>query len=120
MLYEVITFWSQAQEPIVVIEYPNMNILYRGYSNKVILAVSDADMDKIILTGENRITSYNVCYTKLLRLKKNWKNTLNCTKFRYCFPACMQNCIQEPLFSSVITSYSIHDTKLYDCRGCRD
>ncbi len=53
LFISLLSFWSQAQEPIVAIEYPNMNILYRGYSNKVILAVSDADMDKIILTGEN-------------------------------------------------------------------
>ena len=44
----------------------------------------------------SRITSYNVCYTKLLR------------------PHCWR--CKEPILFSVITSYSIHYTKLYDSR----
>ena len=53
-----------------------------------------------------RITSYNVCYTKLLR------------SFAATFPSartCPAGSIRRsPPRSSVITSYSIHYTKLYD------
>ena len=44
--------------------------------------------------GQGRITSYNVCYTKLLR-HSSWKSV---TTWARC----------------VITSYSIHYTKLYE------
>ena len=34
------------------------------------LLVSGVDVVEELLPGRDRITSYNVCYTKLLRLKK--------------------------------------------------
>ena len=79
------------------------------------------------LTKENvsRITSYNVCYTKLLRLGFNVENKLLLQPFSF-----YVNCFTLPdLFThvrymlytttpgmilTVITSYSIHYTKLYD------
>ena len=49
-----------------------------------------------------RITSYNVCYTKLLR----WR-----FKEKWIFNGWVQ---KNYWWSNVITSYSIHYTKLYD------
>ena len=46
--------------------------------------------------GSPRITSYNVCYTKLLRTS-------------------MSTNTRERIMGYVITSYSIHYTKLYEC-----
>ena len=55
-----------------------------------------------IPTGISRITSYNVCYTKLLRYRHSWHR----------YRVLPRNL---PLsYRHVITSYSIHYTKLYD------
>ena len=63
-----------------------------------------------------RITSYNVCYTKLLRFAKHIQQFLimffwECQKELFWFD-CIDNYI-------VITSYSIHYTKLYDYGCCK-
>ena len=51
----------------------------------------------------NRITSYNVCYTKLLRLRRGGRHG---DETRAGLPGAGR--------ISVITSYSIHYTKLYE------
>ena len=50
-----------------------------------------------------RITSYNVCYTKLLRVGTDYVSSSRPNPCTACFAHCY-----------VITSYSIHYTKLYD------
>ena len=57
--------------------------------------------DNVCRHQANRITSYNVCYTKLLRLTQEVK-ILNLSD------------ISQEIADFVITSYSIHYTKLYD------
>ena len=60
----------------------------------------------------SRITSYNVCYTKLLRLPPfQWPRQGRYREARKSRPL-QQNARQPP---HVITSYSIHYTKLYEC-----
>ena len=61
----------------------------------------------------SRITSYNVCYTKLLRNVDRTKTLLSILALQY------GEIIEESDLNiehkdSVITSYSIHYTKLYD------
>ena len=60
-----------------------------------------------IYAGMARITSYNVCYTKLLRSARCCASVLD--------PICMHPpCAVGRWGLFVITSYSIHYTKLYD------
>ena len=63
---------------------------------------------------ETRITSYNVCYTKLLRATAIAKADLIVTELAV-FSIGENGLILEEI-DSVITSYSIHYTKLYDGR----
>lgn len=42
-----------AQEPVAAIEQRDFNILYRGYDNKIKVAVSNNDGCEIIITGQN-------------------------------------------------------------------
>ena len=66
-----------------------------------------------------RITSYNVCYTKLLRGQR-WANVdveLECGSGVVPFEYSMKNkvhSVQWAMGLDVITSYSIHYTKLYE------
>ena len=71
----------------------------------------------------NRITSYNVCYTKLLRIvpADSWSTALQLIRAGKIdvLPAAMvsDNRLEFLSFTEpyvVITSYSIHYTKLYD------
>ena len=63
------------------------------------------------MTQDHRITSYNVCYTKLLRpLPTAGPLRLVLT----------QKGSGVDFFLFVITSYSIHYTKLYDFNGLHD
>ena len=64
-----------------------------------------------LLQSGRRITSYNVCYTKLLRI---WAPTYRTTR-PSCRPWRARCCCRGSMtFRRVITSYSIHYTKLYD------
>ena len=61
-----------------------------------------------------RITSYNVCYTKLLRARAEFQcdraaDSAAGARYQYDLVIQFHSCL-------VITSYSIHYTKLYDCR----
>ena len=72
-----------------------------------------------------RITSYNVCYTKLLRnfIDGFVFDVKDATKEFDVAVLIDSKCVaeikptmkQKHLFYDVITSYSIHYTKLYDC-----
>ena len=78
----------------------------------------------------DRITSYNVCYTKLLRRDSSLPWYVSPSRFacdyetiarmsdsrrmRYSSPSSVTS---VPLYFPVITSYSIHYTKLYDGVG---
>ena len=68
--------------------------------NSLELSYETIDSEAIL---NRRITSYNVCYTKLLR---NRPKSIRKNKSRYSYYALRYHC--------VITSYSIHYTKLYD------
>ena len=57
-----------------------------------------------------RITSYNVCYTKLLR------GTASCINAPRCRTRRTASAKARVSAQTVITSYSIHYTKLYDIR----
>ena len=68
-----------------------------------------------------RITSYNVCYTKLLRTMlpfiANFLNSSSMNGLLFCL--CRVKCFRFPVCGPghqkfVITSYSIHYTKLYE------
>ena len=60
MLYEVITTWKTYYDP---------EKLYTDKTDAQMQTIMDARMEEAI----RRITSYNVCYTKLLRLWcQNW------------------------------------------------
>ena len=53
----VISWNCSAQEPVGAIELPEMNILFRGYPNKVIPAVTNNDGRTLVLTAFNaRVT----------------------------------------------------------------
>ena len=71
----------------------------------------------------NRITSYNVCYTKLLRIWRaavaapfEWPETTNTSGFSAftLVRVAEMSLKSRGILSSVITSYSIHYTKLYE------
>ena len=73
----------------------------------------------------DRITSYNVCYTKLLRIKESRLVQIReAPATEYELRAIAQECLErakrhpdgfvEVEMPGVITSYSIHYTKLYD------
>lgn len=47
------SFQSFAQEPIGAIEAPELNVLYRGYPNKINVAVTNNDNREVVLTGSN-------------------------------------------------------------------
>ena len=64
----------------------------------------------------NRITSYNVCYTKLLRntfIEKNSEKKLLVTFYGINIEDRLRYLITTK-YPNVITSYSIHYTKLYE------
>ena len=78
----------------------------------------------LFLALKFRITSYNVCYTKLLRITTNGPdisvyydlaNNSNPDKFVLKGKAALGAEFYIP--SHVITSYSIHYTKLYDMKS---
>ena len=74
-----------------------------------------AVVEEGLAQGADRITSYNVCYTKLLRDDEQQSSTGRDAADR-CrgFPVhCPQTRVFGPL-PLVITSYSIHYTKLYE------
>ena len=87
------------------------------------------DISNMQLDGRHRITSYNVCYTKLLRLSTQRGLFGRRTGRRRALPV---SALREDLRRDsrgdvplsqpagdplrVITSYSIHYTKLYDSR----
>ena len=69
--------------------------------------------------GAPRITSYNVCYTKLLREASEWEEQISeeVKEDRWHrFMQVQQEISLEKMQAKVgvITSYSIHYTKLYD------
>ena len=72
---------------------------------------------KIGIRGEfddyRRITSYNVCYTKLLR-KDESGNTIPSQRLASGELAFVEVKKRSTIEAAVITSYSIHYTKLYD------
>ena len=70
-----------------------------NYQRRPIITKEDTEAMAFSKLG-SRITSYNVCYTKLLR-------------FKY-FTSSIKKLIIIELFVIVITSYSIHYTKLYE------
>lgn len=55
ILLIILSSFTYSQEPIVAVEFPELNILYRGYSNIVIPAVSNNDSSEIVLGGTNVI-----------------------------------------------------------------
>ena len=65
---------------------------------------------------ESRITSYNVCYTKLLRNISQYHGFQVCDTLVKETSLKLQNTFHHFVygFLAVITSYSIHYTKLYD------
>ena len=67
----------------------------------------DDGLDPMRLRVGRRITSYNVCYTKLLRVVTNKPENLTNPLLDRLGLAGRSAC-------TVITSYSIHYTKLYD------
>ena len=75
---------------------------YYGYAAQVSAAC-------VRIEQASRITSYNVCYTKLLRVSPR------------CISSVPSNCAshRETATETVITSYSIHYTKLYESVGNR-
>ena len=101
------------------------------------------DKETEYLIRRHRITSYNVCYTKLLRKTPRedvatpiWRAKITAAEFLYgvtwatvafispetqgeaahtfIFASLLVVISMRMLFASVITSYSIHYTKLYD------
>ena len=85
MLYEVITSYlvlPRENEPDITIPYVFVSTSYKGVSPADIETSITVEIEKKLkgLDGvkkiqsvSSRITSYNVCYTKLLRLPK-WYN----------------------------------------------
>ena len=83
-----------------------------------------------VIPAEHRITSYNVCYTKLLRaillrsgelvavLEESASATVTITSARP-FDILEERFLAEGMKErfNVITSYSIHYTKLYDTQA---
>ena len=69
-----------------------------------------------------RITSYNVCYTKLLRKPELIDLNFGCPVKKIAGKGAGAGLLQNLplLIEIVITSYSIHYTKLYECTvmGC--
>ena len=88
-------------------------LVLQGVDGVVFVADSQVDMMGSNIESLNRITSYNVCYTKLLRSRVRVLVTYD---FRFSLPVWFG--INIPLASTsemvVITSYSIHYTKLYE------
>ena len=48
-----LSFYGSTQEPVVALESPEMNILYRGYHNIINVAVSNTNGNEITLGGAN-------------------------------------------------------------------
>ena len=84
----------------LLLPYTELEDAHTKFLISYFLHISSRFMVPATLT---RITSYNVCYTKLLRIMKRTKNT-------WCVMQTKE--IREHL--CVITSYSIHYTKLYE------
>ena len=75
MILEVIPVLPPDLRPLVPLEggrfaTSDLNDLYRRVINRNnrLKRLLELDAPDIIIRNENRITSYNVCYTKLLRL----------------------------------------------------
>ena len=66
--------------------------------------------NSMVLNNYARITSYNVCYTKLLRIRVK----MSMISRRICEMGCRLPVFKGMAVILVITSYSIHYTKLYD------
>ena len=101
MLYEVIT------------DSTRTDIFLNDLKFQSLLSVKGEQYLIDVLGKRIRITSYNVCYTKLLRLKQYmWSY-----RDEGAFHEKVINQILDDLVGSckpVLTSYSIHYTKLYE------
>ena len=82
----------------------------RGICALLAFTLNTAAYTAEIVRGAIRITSYNVCYTKLLRRARRRCRGRCC---RIADPPAGRRSVRLP-GRSVITSYSIHYTKLYD------
>ena len=93
--------------------YARAGHAYSYASGELMVKYTDDQILKLILEHfQNRITSYNVCYTKLLRdlyLESPSKAILALNEAIY---EALNN--KAILIEDVITSYSIHYTKLYE------
>ena len=65
-----------------------------------------------------RITSYNVCYTKLLRTCTRVEESEGSWYYTFEYEPLQADYVTVEKGSVVITSYSIHYTKLYDFGTC--
>ena len=123
MLYEVITFYEVsrflAHEFAPHTDESKEKILL---SQKALQNLSDIlEVLTTTIAQTHRITSYNVCYTKLLRpnrLRRMRQNFLK--RLMPLISPCCSVCSERTMHwwirlpPIVITSYSIHYTKLYE------
>ena len=95
------------------------------YDSAIDIYLNDEQRREITVLAYTRITSYNVCYTKLLRRARRFfaaqagvQEPLAGEAMIHLAPATLEEELADGDASSVITSYSIHYTKLYDCGAC--
>ena len=128
MLYEVITIIA------LILEHGAFTsedtIITARVLRVYLIGLGFAAVDQMLVFASYRITSYNVCYTKLLRSSSSgarlsrslWTGSTTDTAGRPASRASPPT--SRPGYRCVITSYSIHYTKLYDqllksCGGVR-
>lgn len=59
LLLLLITIRSVAQESTASIEHMNMNVLYRGFDNKIVIGSGDTDFSRLYISAHNATATLN-------------------------------------------------------------